>query len=111
MRRLVPIVALLLGVQTGCAMLPAWKRIPAPGGCDQCHSVSIAANWQVSYQAAAISDERGQLPFQSPHYNVPPARRDVPPRLEMRRSEQACFNCHAAPTPAHTGRTGHYQHQ
>lgn len=111
MRRLVAILTLLLGVQTGCAMLTAWKRIPAPGGCDQCHSVSIAANWQISYQAATVSDERGQLPFQSPHYNTPLSQRNLPPRLEVGRSEQACFDCHAVPTPAHKGRTGRYQHQ
>ena len=35
----------------GCAMFTAWKTIPPPGGCDQCHTVPISNNWQVTYQA------------------------------------------------------------
>ena len=54
----------------GCTMFTAWKSIPPPGGCDQCHTVAISTNWQISYQAATVADERGRQSFQTPEYNL-----------------------------------------
>lgn len=112
MKSLIPVVLFgLLSTLTGCAMLTAWKSIPPPGGCDQCHTVEIAANWRVTYQAATLSDERGQLSFQTPQYNTP-IRQDQPasPLDAKKVEEQQCFVCHNAPTPAHKGRVGRFHH-
>ena len=57
----------------GCSMFTAWKSIPPPGGCDQCHSVEIATNWRVTYQAARLTDERGHEYFQTAAGSFPPA--------------------------------------
>jgi hypothetical protein len=112
MKTLIPVVlVVVLLTLTGCAMLTAWKSIPPPGGCDQCHTIEIATNWKVSYQAATLSDERGQLPFQTPQYNTP-IRQDQPASsMDIKKvEEQQCFVCHNAPTPAHKGRTGRFHH-
>jgi len=111
MKSLIPAVLLLLTALTGCSMFTAWKSIPPPGGCDQCHTTEIAANWKVSYRAATVSDERGQLSFQTPQYNTP-IRQDQPgsPLDAKKVEQQQCFVCHNAPTPAHKGRVGRFHH-
>ncbi|RNC68160.1 MAG: cytochrome C [Desulfuromonadales bacterium] len=94
----------------GCAMFMAWKSIPPPGGCDQCHTVPISANWQVTYQAAYLSDERDRPYFQTDQYSMP---QPVKPSstLDLRKVEElACFECHKTPTPAHKGRVGRFHH-
>ena len=104
---------LLLGVAalvSGCAMFTAWKTIPPPGGCDQCHTVPISANWQVAYKAPMLSDERGGEYFQTAQQTLP-----QPPRpasaLELGKVEElACFECHKSPTPAHRERKGKFHH-
>ena len=95
---------------SGCAMMTAWKSIPAPGGCDQCHKVAISTNWQVTYQAAMISDERGRLPFQTPEYNQSILRERQAPQDSKIVEEKACFDCHKAPTPAHKQHKGRFHH-
>jgi hypothetical protein len=95
---------------TGCAMFTAWKTIPPPGGCDQCHTVPISTNWQVTYKAPMLSDERGGEYFQTAHQTMP-----QPPRpasaLDLRKVEELqCFECHKAPTPAHQERKGRFHH-
>lgn len=111
MRALVPVGLLAVSVLTGCSMFTAWKSIPPPGGCDQCHTVAIAANWKVSYQPATIADERGQLAFQTPQYNTPIGQNQPGSPLESKKLEQQqCFVCHTAPTPAHRARSGRYHH-
>lgn len=91
-------------------MLTAWRSIPPPGGCDQCHSAEIVANWRVTYQAATVADERGQLAFQTPGYNTPIRKQPGSPLDTRKLVEQPCFDCHNAPTPAHRGRTGRFHH-
>ena len=54
----VPLLFVVLMLSSGCAMFSAWKTIPPPGGCDQCHTVPISANWQVVYKAPILSDEQ-----------------------------------------------------
>ncbi len=96
---------------TACSMFTAWKSIPPPGGCDQCHSVELTANWQTRYQASDIADERGRLAFQTPQYNAP-RREDQPASaLELQKTEDSyCFECHKAPNETHKGRKGSYHH-
>lgn len=95
---------------SGCAMFTAWKSIPPPGGCDQCHTVAISANWQAMYKAATITDERGRLPFQTPEYNQPNLGGQESPLEAKKVEEKACFECHKAPTLAHKDRKGRFHH-
>jgi hypothetical protein len=94
----------------GCAMFRSWQAIPPPGGCDQCHTLPISANWQLAYTPPILTDERNRDYFQTPEYNM--ARTDQPASsLERRKVEdQKCFDCHKAPNAAHKGRTGRYHH-
>lgn len=111
MKPLLPAVLLLVLALSGCSMFTAWKSIPPPGGCDQCHSVELNANWAVSYRAAMLSDERGQLAFQSPQQNTPIRQNQPASALELRKNDDPrCFSCHNAPTPAHKERSGRYHH-
>ena len=101
---------LLFSVTCGCAMLSAWKSIPPPGGCNQCHTVPISTNWQIAYQPPILTDERERPYFQTEQYTV-----QQPPKpesqLEKRKVEElACFDCHRSPTPSHKGRKGSYHH-
>ncbi len=106
---LLALMALVFTV-SGCAMFTAWKSIPAPGGCDQCHTVSINANWKVTYQVANIADERGRLNFQTPEYNQPNLGGKESPLETKKVEEKACFDCHKAPNAAHKERKGRFHH-
>ena len=113
MKSLMPVIplVLLLVSATGCSMVTAWKSIPPPGGCDQCHTVAIAADWKVNYQPVNLSDERGQLAFQTSKYNTPLGQQQPASSLDVKKVEQQqCFVCHNAPTPSHKGRIGSYHH-
>lgn len=94
----------------GCAMFTAWKSIPPPGGCDQCHTVAISANWQVTYKPVNLADERGRLPFQTPEFNQPDLGGQQSRLEEKKLDEMACFDCHNAPTQTHRGRKGRFHH-
>lgn len=94
----------------GCAMFTAWKSIPPPGGCDQCHTVAISTNWQITYQAATVADERGRQSFQTPEYNFA-LKGNQGSTVESKKVEELrCFECHRAPTPAHRERKGRFHH-
>jgi hypothetical protein len=95
---------------TGCAMFTAWKSIPPPGGCDQCHTVAISANWQITYHAANVADERGRQFFQTPEYNLTLKGQQQSPLEEKKVEELQCFECHNAPSPAHRERKGRFHH-
>lgn len=95
---------------SGCAMFTAWKSIPPPGGCDQCHAVPIAANWKVGYQVADIADERGRLAFQTPEHNQPLSDRKENPLEARKVEEKACFDCHRSPNQQHRERKGRFHH-
>jgi len=100
----------LLFLLQGCAMFSSWKSIPAPGGCDQCHTVAISANWQVSYKAANLSDGSGRPYFQSHEYYLAEKEKQSPALESKKVGELQCFECHAAPTPAHRERKGRFHH-
>lgn len=107
---LFPLLSLLLFLSSGCAMFTAWKTIPPPGGCDQCHTVPISANWQVVYRAATLSDERNKLSFQTEQATMPQGAKPTS-ALELRKmEEQPCFDCHRAPDVKHLERKGRYHH-
>lgn len=111
MYQFLPAVLLLALALPGCSMLTSWKSIPPPGGCDQCHSVELSANWSVTYQAVTIADERGHLAFQTPQYNTPGRKEQPSSELQLRKTaESRCFACHKSPTPAHRERVGRYHH-
>ena len=102
--------SILLCLSTGCAMFTAWKTIPPPGGCDQCHTVPISSNWQITYKAPTLNDERDRLSFQTEQYNMPQGPKPSS-SLELRKDEdQTCFECHKAPDTKHTERKGRYHH-
>jgi hypothetical protein len=94
----------------GCAMFTAWKTIPPPGGCDQCHTVSISTDWQGTYQAPHLTDERNREYFQSAQSTM--AKGSKPSSaLDIRKVEELkCFECHKSPNPKHTERSGRYHH-
>jgi hypothetical protein len=106
---LLVLLTVFMGLE-GCAMFTAWKSIPPPGGCDQCHTVSINANWQVAFQVATVADERGRQAFQTPEYNMANTGRQESPVESKKVEEQQCFECHKAPTPAHRDRKGRFHH-
>lgn len=111
MKQFLPAIFLLILALPGCSMFTAWKSIPPPGGCDQCHSTELSANWRITYQAATVADERGQLAFQTPQQNTPIRKNQPSSALDLRKSEDSrCFDCHSAPTPAHKERKGKYHH-
>lgn len=100
----------LIVLSSGCAMVRAWKAIPPPGGCDQCHHVPISANWEVTYQAPVLSDERNRLSFQTGEGTMPQTGKPAS-SLDLRKmQEQPCFECHRSPDTMHKGRKGFYHH-
>lgn len=107
------ILLLLAGsvaITSGCSMFTAWKSIPPPGGCDQCHSVAISSNWRATYAAANVTDERGNLAFQTPGYNQQALGGQQSPLDVKKVEEKACFDCHNSPTQAHRERKGRFHH-
>jgi hypothetical protein len=104
------VLAVLVFSISGCAMFTSWKSIPPPGGCDQCHTVEISANWKVSYQAADVADERGRLAFQTPERNQPALGRQENPLEAKKVEEKACFDCHRSPNSQHRERKGRFHH-
>lgn len=94
----------------GCAMFSAWKAIPPPGGCDQCHTAPISSDWQVAYKPPILSDERGREYFQTEQYTVPRGDKPTSPMDVRKVEELRCFECHKTPNAAHTERKGRFHH-
>jgi hypothetical protein len=96
---------------SGCTMFSAWRAIPPPGGCDQCHTVAISNNWSVKYQAAMLTDERDTEYFQTEQYTMRQKVDKPESALELRKVEESeCFACHRSPNTAHKGRKGRFHH-
>jgi hypothetical protein len=93
----------------GCAMLGAWKgkTIPPPGGCDQCHSVPIFANWKATITPVTLSDEFGRESWQKETSILPP---EEAPIQQQKVTGEPCFRCHEGPSRAHAKRLGRYHH-
>ncbi|MEZ4601281.1 MAG: cytochrome C [Syntrophotaleaceae bacterium] len=99
------LIAAILGL--GCAMITSWKAIPPPGGCDQCHSLPISANWEVVYSPPILSEEMGRYTWQQETSVSSPG----PSPLEQQKvSGEPCFRCHRGPSKAHTERLGRFHH-
>ena len=98
-------------VLAGCGMFRAWQAIPPPGGCDQCHTVSINANWSVAFTPAALNDESGKLSFQSQQQTMKSSEKQGVSSLDLRKSEeQKCFQCHQLPNNSHKDKAGRFHH-
>jgi hypothetical protein len=91
----------------GCAMMGAWKAIPPPGGCDQCHSLPISANWELRATAVTLADEYGREPWQKETSVLPP---ETAPIQQQKVEGEPCFRCHKGPSRAHAKRLGRYHH-
>jgi len=108
--KLLPIIVMMLSTLTACNMFTAWRSIPAPGGCEECHTVPISANWKVAYRSATLTDERGGQPFQTPASLLPNDQKP-PSSLEKQKVEQLpCFDCHKSPDAAHKKMKGNFHH-
>jgi hypothetical protein len=104
------VTLILVSLTCGCVMFRSWQSIPPPGGCDQCHTVAIGNDWQVSYQAPYLTDERNREYFQSAAATMAP-RGKPSSSLDLRKdAELACFECHRAPNIQHQERKGRYHH-
>lgn len=104
-RSLCPVALTVLLI--GCSMFGTWKAIPPPGGCDQCHRLSIGNDWQVAISPVTLHDESGKEPWQKPGSVSPPE----PSPLEQRKiTEERCFFCHKGPDKAHVEYKGRYHH-
>jgi hypothetical protein len=110
MKYVLSFLAITVVTVSGCTMFTAWKSIPPPGGCDQCHTLPITANWQAIYKPALVADERGRLPFQTPEYNQPELGGQTSPLEAKKVEEKACFDCHKAPTKSHKDMKGRFHH-
>lgn len=110
MKFLITLLISALWLLSSCAMFTAWRSIPAPGGCEDCHKVPISANWQVSYRPATLTDERNQPSFQSPESLL--QRIDKPASAAERQKveELSCFECHNAPNASHKTMKGKFHH-
>jgi hypothetical protein len=110
MKKLFPLIAIMLYILTSCAMFTAWRSIPAPGGCEECHKVPISANWQVSFKPVTLTDERGREAFQSPESLMTNSQKPAS-SLEKQKVEQLpCFDCHNAPDASHKAMKGKFHH-
>ncbi len=101
---------LFLSLCTACTMFRAWRTIPAPGGCEDCHKVPISSNWQVSYRPAVLSDERNRVYFQTEEYTLQPGVKPKSPVDKQMVEELACFECHNAPNSEHRTMKGRFHH-
>ena len=110
MKLLLPMSGIVLYMLTACTMFTAWRSIPAPGGCEECHKVPISANWQVSYKPATLTDERNREAFQTPEsLGMGRLKPDSP--LEKQKVEQLpCFECHKSPDASHKAMKGKFHH-
>lgn len=99
-----------LNMLPSCTMFTAWRAIPPPGGCEECHKVPISANWQVTYKPAVLSDERNRVYFQTEEYSQTAAGKPTSPADKRKLEELTCFECHNAPDSAHRTMKGKFHH-
>jgi len=105
------ILSIFLVLLPGCAMFVSLKSIPAPEGCNKCHTVVVGNNWQLTNKIATLSSEQGRLPFQTEQSVMPQGSRPVS-SIDLRdKDSQPCFECHKLPNAGHRGMTGSYHHK
>lgn len=110
MKLFVPVIAITLYSLTACTMFTAWRSIPAPGGCEECHKVPISANWQVSYKPVILTDERAKEAFHLPESLVTKSERPVTGHEKQKVEQSSCFECHNSPDALHKSRKGSFHH-
>jgi len=110
MKLLIPLIAVMLYTLPACTMFTAWRSIPAPGGCEECHKLPISANWQVSYKPATLTDERGRVAFQLPESLVTKSETPATVHEKQKLEQLPCFDCHNSPDAGHKGRKGKFHH-
>lgn len=110
MKLLLPLIAIMVYMLTACTMFTAWRSIPAPGGCEECHKVPISSNWQLSYRPATLNDERGGQSFQSPGSLRPDTEKPLSSVQKQKVEQLSCFECHNSPNAAHKALKGKFHH-
>jgi hypothetical protein len=95
---------------SSCAMFTAWRAIPPPGGCDECHKVQISTNWQVSYRPADLTSDLHVVSFQTPESLMPKTEKPASVQEKQKVEELTCFECHNAPDAAHKSMKGKFHH-
>ncbi len=110
MKLMIPLFALMLYTLSACAMFTAWRSIPAPGGCEECHKVPISANWQVSYKPATLTDETGRVSFQTPESLITKSERPITGHEKQKVEQSSCFECHNSPDASHKEMKGKFHH-
>ena len=95
---------------TACTMFQAVRTIPAPGGCEDCHTVPISSNWKIAYRPAVLSDERNHVYFQTEEYTQQEIAKPRSPVDKQKLEELSCFECHNAPDSAHKSMKGKFHH-
>lgn len=110
MRHTIPFIFLAFISLSACSMFTAWRAIPAPGGCDECHKVPISNNWQISYKPATLTNEQNRPSFQTEAATMP--RQDRPAsNLDLKKIEELpCFDCHNSPDVSHKPLKGKFHH-
>jgi len=101
---------IVIQLVAACTMFQAWRTIPAPGGCEECHKVPISANWQVAYRPAVLSDERNRVYFQTEEYAQQQKSKPQSQLDRQKVEELTCFECHNAPNSAHKTMKGKFHH-
>jgi hypothetical protein len=101
-------------------------EIPPPGGCDQCHRLKIAGNWELAIAPTPVGRQGGIPEDQDvvlrevqslPYHREVPARR-LAIYAEVTRPEVVgtaetgiqCFICHRSPNPPHETLRGTIPH-
>ncbi len=120
------LVALAAASAFGCLVGHLKRDIPAPGGCDQCHRVSISSRWEVLVSPVHLGRDGGvpsdrdvvlaELQRLPVHRAVPAKRLEVfaatTPREAIGPPETGvqCFVCHRSPGGPHEGARGSFPH-
>jgi len=124
--KLAALGALVTAVACACVVGHVRKEIPPPGGCDQCHRLKIAGNWEVTVAPVALGKEGGtpeaadvvlrevrSIPY---HREVPAKRLAVyaavskPETIGTVETGIQCFVCHRSPGPPHESLRGTMPH-
>jgi len=81
----------------GCAQTATWQAASPPARCAGCYQVQISPDWELVYQPASLSDERGGNPWQKPEALQ---REDSPAtRRQQVIRDPGCLLCSLEPGP------------
>jgi hypothetical protein len=114
------------GLTAACVLGHLTKEVPPPGGCDQCHRLKIAGNWEVAIAPVPLG-KGGGIPEDSdvvlrevtslPYHREVPAKRLAvyaaaarPEAVGTAETGIQCFVCHRSPGPPHETLRGTIPH-